>query len=277
MKISVVTTFHSAGYKKYGKRMIETFLKNWPETITLYVYAEDVNVEEKAPNLKILDLHRSSSELVAFKLKWKDVPKANGDISKDPIRSKRKDSGKGFKWNAIRFAHKVYSIFHCAKICDSDILLWMDADTVCHSPITQLTVESFCPMDKDIGYLGRKDKYSECGLYYINLKSNKGLDFLKQFQHVYDEAENGIFKMAEWHDSYVFDQVRLPMKLKEINWSEHLHDLRPSPGMSKGEGHPLINSEWGAYLDHLKGGRKDKGRSDLKDLKVKRKESYWNS
>jgi hypothetical protein len=42
-----------------------------------------------------------------------------------------------------------------------------------------------------------------------------------------------------------------------------------------GEGHPLINCEWGAYIDHLKGKRKRDGRSKLKDLVVQRKEAYW--
>jgi hypothetical protein len=48
-----------------------------------------------------------------------------------------------------------------------------------------------------------------------------------------------------------------------------------SAGLITGEGHPLINSEWGAYLDHLKGNRKNTGRSLPKDLKVKRQEAYW--
>jgi hypothetical protein len=48
-----------------------------------------------------------------------------------------------------------------------------------------------------------------------------------------------------------------------------------SAGLFKGEGHPLINSAWGAYLDHLKGDRKTAGRSKLSDLKVKRTEAYW--
>lgn len=268
MKLAVVTTFHSAGYEKYGRRMIQTFLKNWPASVDLHVYAEDVSVEETAPNLKVYDLHSASPELVAFKNRWKGVPKANGDVSSDPIRNKRKDSGKGFKWDAVRFAHKVYSIFHCAKECNADLLMWMDADTVCHSPISLEKIEHLCITDRDIGYLGREGKYSECGLYYINLKTQKGLEFLKEFQRVYDDAENGIFKMAEWHDSYVFDQVRIPMKMSETNWSK---------GIIKGEGHPLINSEWGAYLDHLKGDRKTLGKSKSSDLKIKRTESYWAS
>ena len=91
-------------------------------------------MEESAPNLVVRDISIVDN-LTVFKEAWRDVPRANGDVSDDPVRSKRKDSGKGFKWDAVRFAHKVYSIFHCAKNTKTDWLLWMDADTVCHSPI----------------------------------------------------------------------------------------------------------------------------------------------
>jgi hypothetical protein len=125
----------------------------------------------------------------------------------------------------------------------------------------------FCPLTQDIGYLGREGKYTECGLYSLNLKSIRTLGFLKEFQRVYDEAENGIFLLDEWHDSFVFDAVKDKMPFLQLNnWSR---------GIIKGEGHPLINSEWGAYLDHLKGDRKITGRSLSKDLKIKRTESYW--
>jgi hypothetical protein len=100
----------------------------------------------------------------------------------------------------------------------------------------------------------------------MNLRSVRTLGFLKEFQRVYDDAENGIFTLDEWHDSFVFDAVRQSMLLNKLDWSGHL---------ITGEGHPLINSVWGAYLDHLKGGRKDQGRSPAKDLKIKRTEAYW--
>lgn len=275
MTISVVTTFHKPGYELYGKRMIDTFLKNWPSEIKLYVYAEDCEVTETAPNLIVKDLHQASPELVAFKERWKNVPKANGDVSADPIRSRRKDSGKGFKWHAIRFAHKVYGIFACAKECNTEWLMWMDADTICHSPITMKDIERMLPGKKDLCYLGRKGKYSECGLYAMHLISPGCQSFLKEFQRVYDEAETGIFTMDEWHDSFVFDRVREKLPLNSFNWSEALSDLRPNPRMSAGEGHPLINCEWGAWLDHLKGGRKQLGKSSRSDLKVQRTEPYW--
>ena len=276
MNFTVVTTFHREGYEKYGQRMIETFIKNWPQEVKLYVYTENCEVSQSAPNLIVKDLHASSPELVKFKEIWKLVPKANGDVSADPIRSKRKDAGKGFKWHAIRFAHKVYSIFACAKECNSDFLIWMDADTVCHSPITVEQLAKMIPNDKDLCYLGRKGKYSECGLYSMNLKSEMTHNFIKEFQRMYDNAEAGIFQLEEWHDSFVFDAVRKKFPfLKQLDWAASLYDLRPSPGMSTGEGHPLINSEWGAWLDHLKGGRKNNGMSKRDDLRVRREEPYW--
>jgi hypothetical protein len=278
MKISVVTTFHQAGYEKYGRHMIKTFLKNWPTDVTLYVYAEDCIVTETADNLLVVDLHKASPELCAFKEKWKNVPKANGDISAESIGKKRPDSKKAFKWHAVRFAHKVYSIFACARECDSELLIWMDADTVCHSPISTKQLTELIPSAADLCYLGRTGKYSECGLYSMNLKSLEITKFLKEFQRVYDDAENGIFLLGEWHDSYVFDEVRgrFPC-LVQHNWSQHLTDLRAHSTTSVGEGHPLINCEWGEYLDHLKGDRKSQGHSNLKDLKVKHKSNYWST
>ena len=274
-KFSVVTTFNADGYNRYGQRMIETFLQNWPQEVELIVYTEDCTVRESAPNLVLRDL-AILSDLAAFKQKWQNVPKANGDISSDPVRSLRKDAGKGFKWNAIKFAHKTYSIFHCAQTVNTDILIWMDADTVCHSKITLRDLDRLCQSQYELCFLGRRKKFSECGLYSMQLGTNGIKRFLREFQRMYDNAENGIFLLDEWHDSFVFDAVRKTIPgLIEFNWAAKLGDLRPSKLNSPGEGHPLINSDWGAYLDHLKGARKDLKRSKREDLKVIRTEAYW--
>jgi hypothetical protein len=265
MKYTVVTTFNQSGYKQYGQRMIQTFLQNWPAEVTLVVYAEECEVKETAPNLVVEDIAVVDA-LTAFKTIWRDVPRANGDVSADPVRSKRKDAGKGFKWDAVRFAHKVYSIFHCANNIKTDWLIWMDADTVCHSPIAIDDISRLCPSHNDLCFLGRRGKYTECGLYAMNLNHPIMERFLWDFQRLYDDADNGIFRLVEWHDSFVFDVVRRNHQLNELDWSGHL---------ITGEGHPLINSEWGAYLDHLKGDRKSLGHSRPKDLKISRQESYW--
>jgi hypothetical protein len=100
----------------------------------------------------------------------------------------------------------------------------------------------------------------------MHLTSPVAQEFLTEFQRMYDDAENGIFTLKEWHDSFVFDAVRIKFLMHELNWSQ---------GLITGEGHPLINCEWGTYIDHLKGARKDQGRSRRSDLVVQRKENYW--
>lgn len=266
MKYSVVTTFHQDGYNLYGQRMIQTFLQNWPQSVHLVVYAENCKVVESAPNLTVLDLDSNCPDLVAFKQRWRNVPYATGDVSNDPVRNKRKDAGKGFKWDAVRFAHKVYAIFHCARTSPAQWLLWMDADTVCHSAVSEEKLHELCPDSAELCFLGRRNKFSECGLYAMHLPSAAVKNFLADFQNFYDNAESGIFTLPEWHDSFVFDAVRNRHSLKQLDWSSNL---------ITGEGHPLINSAWGAYLDHLKGKRKKTGRSLPNDLVVKRNEAYW--
>jgi len=265
--IAVVTTFNESGLKKYGQRMIDTYILNWPSEVVLYVYAEKCTPETHgAKNVIVLDADSVLTDLQLFKNKWKHDPKANG---KCPWPERRpRDHHKTFKWDAVRFSNKVYSVFHCASTSDVDILLWMDADSVCHSKITVDDLDNLIPTHIDICYLGRENKWSECGLYSMNLKTEATTLFLKEFKRVYDDAENGIFKMEEWHDSFVFDEVLKRINLKKLNWSA---------GLIKGEGHPLINSAWGAYLDHLKGGRKDVGFSKTSDLILERTETYWKN
>jgi len=277
-KYVVVTTFNAKGYEQYAQKFLKTFSEHWPSSVELWVYTENCNIGEKFHNLKLLDLHLVSPEIVKFKNQWKDVPKANGDVSTDPVRSRRRDAGKGFKWDAVRFSHKVYSIFHCASNSQADILIWMDADMICHSPINIEQINRLIPEDKDLCYLGREGKYPECGLYSLNLKRNSVQMFLKEFQRMYDQAESGIFELEEWHDSFVFEEVRKKFpNLNSLSWSARLNDIRPHRTSSQGEGHPLINTDWGGYLDHLKGSRKILGKSNSLDLKVKRTEAYWSN
>ena len=270
-RFSVVTTFNQSGYERYGSRMIDTFLANWPQEIELHVYAEGCSAQQQAANLRVVDFVREVPELTEFKQQWIEDPRATGRLATGPADRKGKQPGIGFKWDAIRFCHKVFAVCDLADNWETDIVMWMDADTVCHSPITIDFIEQQIPREVGIAYLGREGKYSECGLYALNLRHQATRDFVRQFRHAYMDAERGIFTMREWHDSYVFDRIREQVQAQNPTWQQ----LDWAAGLITGEGHPLINSEWGAYLDHLKGDRKDLGRSKPKDLKVQRSEAYW--
>jgi hypothetical protein len=54
-------------------------------------------------------------------------------------------------------------------------------------------------------------------------------------------------------------------------------DMYLREAKSGGGGHPLINGPLGKWIDHMKGGRKEKGKSDSKDIMVNRTEDYWRT
>lgn len=272
MKFSVVTSFSQVGYNDYASKMIDTFLATWPETIDLWVYAEDCEVRQQHPRLHVIDYHREVPALVAFKERWKNDPKARGWV--DDSRKKVDDKSKrqGFRWDAIRFSHKVYAVCDAARRLGGTVI-WMDADMVCHTPIPLAFIKSQIDPAAGVSFFGRQKKFSECGLYALNMSILATQTFVQWFQEAYDNAEQGIFTMEEWNDCWVFDRIRERIQATYPDWQQQNWGL----ATMQGEGHPIINSPWGAYLDHLKGERKARGASQQKDLKIQRTESYWQS
>jgi hypothetical protein len=271
-KISVVSTFHQPVLDLYGQRFVDSFSNHVDKNIKLYLYTENCTPTTNDPRIEILNQKDHLPKLMSFKERWKNVPKANG-MPPDEIKKRRpKDWHKDFKWNAIRFANKVYAVFDAAKRCKTDWIVWLDADTYVHSPISLKQFENFTPDNAWMSYLGRGKKWPECGFYGINLKTKAGKNFLHEFEYVYENAEDGIFQMEEWHDSFVFEEVR---KIVQEKWPrERFYNI--SAGLVNGEGHPFINSDLGKYFDHLKGDRKELGKSAKpRDLIKPRSESYW--
>ena len=271
--LSFVSTFHKPVLDLYGQRFVDSFAKNVDSNIKLYLYAEDCTPQTQAENIVVLNQKAELPKLLEFKQRWKGVPKANGKCPPDIKARRPRDWHKEFKWDAVRFANKVYAVFDAAERCDTDWIVWLDADTYVHSPVSYDQLRKFTPERAWMSYLGRGRKWPECGFYGINLRTKPGKWFLKKFESVYEDAENGIFKMEEWHDSFVFEEVRKKVADKH----EAYPFLNISGDLINGEGHPFINSDLGKYFDHLKGDRKDIGKSNKpNDLIVNRSEGYWN-
>ena len=107
MSITVITTFPEKAYKVYAQRMIESFIECWPKNIKLHVYYEGQCPPINDSQVKYIDLHKVSPELVAFKNKHKNDPVANGQVEEIPGGVRRvtlhshKDKMKGsFLWDA---------------------------------------------------------------------------------------------------------------------------------------------------------------------------------
>jgi hypothetical protein len=276
-QITVVTTFHPPGLVRYGQRFLDSFASRVDKRIKLLVYAEDCKPDNPDPTrIEILDAKQVLPKLNAFKERWGNVPKANGDVSNEPQRHTRKDWNKEFKWDAVRFANKTYAVYDaCTR--SKDWCVWMDADTFVHSDWTHGDFVELLPSNAYITYVGRgkgSQTWPECGFYGMNLNHPVCHEFLKDFESMYEDADNGIFTLDEWHDSYVFGH--LLEKYKDFPSHDYSADMYLKEAKSGGGGHPLINGPLGKWIDHMKGGRKDKGKSLRSDIMVNRKEAYWN-
>ena len=76
--ITAVTTFHKEGLDLYGQRFLDSFANNVDKQVKLVVYAEDCEpINPDSTQITIVP-QTQLTKLMAFKNKWKDVPRANG-------------------------------------------------------------------------------------------------------------------------------------------------------------------------------------------------------
>jgi hypothetical protein len=165
-----------------------------------------------------------------------------------------------FRFDAFRFSFKIFSILQAIELFRPDShYAWLDADVRCLRPLSSKGLVEFFPADDEVmSYLGRlkfplTGAYSECGFLGFNARCSRVSAFLSRMADVYVSGE--IFSHREWHDSWIWDQVRLEFerngdKFKNIS------------GIAENTHHPFINSRLGEFFDHLKGPkRKVAGRS----------------
>ena len=100
-----------------------------------------------------------------------------------------------------------------------------------------------------------------------NLDHPATRNFIRDFVGMYNTDE--IFKLAEWHDSYVWDQVR-----RRYQGNNKFCNLNPGSN-KKGAGHPFIHSALGLYMDHAKGTRKQQGISRAHEIPHHHAVPYW--
>jgi hypothetical protein len=265
MKYTVITSFHEEGLKQYGQRMIRTFERHWPTEVDLIVCAENCQPEVTRSNSLVYDLMQVSNNCRAFVERHRNNPLAHGQDGPPEVWNPKKS----FRWNAVRFAYKVFSVALCADNLSSGWMIWLDADSHTHSPVPLDWLNKVCPDSAMISYLGRGEKYhSECGWVAYNLDHPETRNFIRDFVGMYNTDQ--IFDEREWHDSYIWDVVR-----KRYHPNNNFYNLNPSYNDKGLAGHPFINSELGLYMDHVKGDRKTYGHSKPKEVVSHPDHPYW--
>lgn len=240
MTITVVTSCSAKGWTQYGERCIAGIVAHWPKEITVCLVSEDANPLDKsfAERVKFFPLHTYPAAIEFYK-RHETNRRCHGFIDNG------RGTGYNFRFDAYRFSKKVFAIGLIASLYPKGKLFWLDADTVTFKDVPIELFSSVLPDECDISFLDRPKYHSECGFVGYNLQRPMAQDFISKFVGLYED--DNVFKLKEWHDSFVFDQVRKALSVKE-------HKI-PHTNIS----HPFVYSELGLYLDHLKGTRKGVG------------------
>ena len=159
-----------------------------------------------------------------------------------------------YKYSAIKFAHKVYAIKKQLEKNSSDYLIWLDSDVVTIKNIEINFLNSLINDQNYLSYLGREhiNFHSECGFLIFNTKHNLHNQFWINMSQMYEQGL--LFNEKEWHDSYIFDVVRLRMEtegLKNFNISKiGLKNKKDTLNV-------FDNSILGEFMIHFKGNKKN--------------------
>lgn len=186
MSYSVVTTFSQRGYEVYGRRMIKSFARHWPEDVPLHVYFEGERPSD-------------ASERAVWHSLDDDVDRARF------MREHRDDDPKDYRKRPVQYSHKVWAVTACPR--DADNLIWLDADCETFADVTHDMLKGVCADPGQVGsFLGRPyHRHSETGFWSVRF-NNCGDDFLDELRRVYTSGD--LFNLSELHDCMAFDFVR---------------------------------------------------------------------
>jgi len=256
----IITSFSQKGYHEYGKTFIESFLQHWKdEELTVYYERKLPRNHPTDDRLHYVNLH-DFKDFLHFERMMKDSdPLFHGTLNgKQP-----KETVYNFRYDANRFFRKVFAITHYAQSQYAQFFAWLDADVIVHSDVPENYLQTLLPEESFVAFLNRPSLYTETGFLLFDIYHDKATEFFDMYWNLY---ATGAFKyLGEYHDCYVFDFVRTLLEVPE-------HALN-----AKETDHPFINSDLGKYMDHMKGPeRKQAGRSDPSELKVKHDAPHWD-
>ncbi len=263
MEIAFVSSMNLELYDFYGKRFLEEFSKYSSPDIKLFIIFEGFNYPEEilhhSDNIFIIPL--ISPNHSNFLKKFGKLHEANGlKIRKDNSDKSRLNASLDFRWNAIRFSFKPFSIHQVLDYLPDNLsyLIWTDADLRCKERFNTENLLEFMPnQDELMSYLGRENSYSECSFLGFNMKNSETIKYINRMIDVYETGE--IFSIEQWHDSFIWDWVRVEFERK-INAK-----FKDISGDARSKEHVYINTKLNKYFDHLKGFKRKQDGSSSED------------
>ena len=265
-KITFISSMNIKLYEQYGKTFLEEFDKFAGHNIKLLNIFENLDNTNFDTN-KIKNINFDDEKHKKFMKYFGNLYEAGGlRITLFNENGQKKiNLSNNFRFNAIKFSYKVFAVNYSLNyLSDEDFLIWTDADLRCKKEFNSSDLIQFMPEENQLmSYLGRTEfpperPYSECGFLGFNVKHSQFKNYLYRMADVYNSGE--IFSHEEWHDSWIWDQVRNEFEAKGVKFKNISGEK-----YQKIE-HPFVNCDLGKFFDHLKGNRKNTGVSHKEDF-----------
>ena len=241
--MKVVTSFKVDSWEVYSRRFLESFVKFWPKSVTLYAYYHDGKLPDDAPQAKNIEYRNlmHDKEMLQYR-------------EKNAMHSGTANGSQPYNWrmDAIKWCHKVYAmtaLAHEMRLNDEQPgwLCWLDADTVTTKKLSFKKIEKeFLSPEAELVHLGRTAAdYSETSFMGFNMNSIRTHSLLEDLRGIYNAGE--VITFREWHDGFIFERLLNLHKAHGLvthNLSEDCKDLQA-----------FNQSVLSKYMRHFKGSK----------------------
>lgn len=231
--VTIITSMNQSYYDLIGHIFLDSFINTW--NCPIIVYTED-NLELSHPMVEVKNILECSNNIQEY-LDYIGDHRSRG------------------------FTYKVFSWIHAAKTCDTDWLLWIDADCACiKSPDSVLNNNLFdnsyiTSYLKTIMYKdknGWKDRINcDSAIISFNLKTDYSKKFINEFERLYIDKEiDDRSKYPKPNDTHAFVKCITDAETagyKSLVLSNSVMSLNP-----------LKESILGDYFRHFKANKKNK-------------------
>lgn len=192
-----VTCFSEKGYEETGRKMLETFVENWPIKIIAYYESK------KVPDLRHPNIIYRPFFAIPGVIGFLDYLAADND---HPINGVVIQDGKeryNYNYDIWKFCRKMFAQFDAFK--ERGKVFWVDSDVVTRKPIEREFLENLFD-GEHLVFLGREGFHSETGFVGFDVEHP---EFPKFEERYVDTLRRGIiFTLERWHDCAAFDWAR---------------------------------------------------------------------
>jgi hypothetical protein len=213
MTEQLITSFSERGAFLYGTRMIGSVCRHWAPAIEVVAYLDARPANYRLPPRVAVRWTTDLPAWMACRTRWAREPMLQGF---GPAPSSR--ARYHYRWDAARFAVKVFVWRDAAQRLGRGVLTWLDGDTETLSPIPAGWPTTLLG-DADVAYLGRGSMHPETG--YVGFRVPEALPLLEWCCETY---RGGSFQaLSGWTDCHVLRAglAAVPVRARDLTGARY--------------------------------------------------------